>query len=369
MKAVLLNSLILVGTLGLIATGAAQTKAPATAPATATVTPAVSGPRIQFAETVHDFGRIPSGMARHDFVFTNTGTALLEIKEVRPGCGCTTAEKWDSMVEPGRTGVIPLQFNSTGFSGAVAKAATVRCNDPGGSNLVLLIKADVWNPIEVKPATVVFTPSGEVQTNETRIVRIVSKVEEPVELSGLECTNRSFRTELKTLQPGKEFELLITAVAPFLESRIDTAVTMKTSTPLRPSLTVSVYLNVQPPVTIIPNMVSLPPGPLTNVVRHVLAIQNTESNRLVLSEPAVNVPGVTAQVLETHPGRFFDLTVEFPVGFQAKLGQKVEVTVKSNNPRLPLIQVPVFQPQPAPPPPPAVEKTLPPVQGVPGKSA
>lgn len=349
--------LIATGTLAGIPLGTAQTSlsvSPSKAPAVAA---AVSGPRIQFAETVHDFGRIPSGMARHDFMFTNTGTALLEIKEVRPGCGCTTAEKWDSKVEPGKTGVIPLLFNSTGFSGAVAKAATVRCNDPGGSNLVLLIKADVWNPIEVKPATVVFIPSGEGQTNETRIVRIVSKVEEPVELSGLECTNRSFRAELKTVQPGKEFELLVTALAPFLENRINTAVTLKTSTPLRPSITVGVYLSVQPPVTIIPNMVSLPPGPLTNAVRHVLAIQNTESNRLVLSEPAVNVPGATAQVLETHPGRFFDLTVEFPVGFQAKLGQKVEVTVKSNNPRLPLIQVPVFQPQPDAAPP-AVEKTL-----------
>jgi hypothetical protein len=71
----------------------------------------------------------------------------------RSGCGCTTAGSWDRQVEPGKTGVIPLQFNSTGFKGTVTKSATVACNDPGQSNAVLLLKSTVWNPFEVMPVT------------------------------------------------------------------------------------------------------------------------------------------------------------------------------------------------------------------------
>src|SRR5262245_18262018 len=42
------------------------------------------GPRIQFATPAFDFGKIKGGeTAKHDFIFTNTGDALLEIKEVR----------------------------------------------------------------------------------------------------------------------------------------------------------------------------------------------------------------------------------------------------------------------------------------------
>jgi hypothetical protein len=370
MKTIVVKLLIVAGALAGISSAAAQTKDSATPPATAKAVPAaISGPKIQFAETVFDFGKISSGeVAKHEFVFTNTGSATLEINDVRPGCGCTTAGTWDKKVEPGKSGVIPLQFNSTGFSGTVTKSATVTCNDPGQSNLVLQLKANIWKAIDVTPTMAVFTMSSEAQTNETRSVRIVSNLEEPLELSDLQCTNSSFRAELKTVRQGKEFELLITAVPPFLENRIVTAVSLKTSSPTNPTINVSAYLNVQPTVTVMPNHVMLPQGPLTNVAHSVVTIQNAGTNSLVLTEPAVNVPGAEAHVQETQPGRLFTLTVDFPLGFQAKVGQKVEVTVKSNHPKFPLIQVPVYQPQP-PATPPSVEKASSPTQVVPAKTA
>lgn len=75
-------------------------------------------PKIQFDSTTFNFGRVKSGeIVKHSFVFTNSGTATLEIMDVKTGCGCTTAGAWDKKVEPGKTGIIPLQFNSTGFGG------------------------------------------------------------------------------------------------------------------------------------------------------------------------------------------------------------------------------------------------------------
>lgn len=366
MKTMLLTLLITAGTLGGIASGAAQTKSPDAPAAPATAAPtATGGPKIQFAETVFDFGKIDSGhLARHDFIFTNTGAATLEIKDVRPSCGCTTAGTWDKQVEPGKTGVIPLQFNSTGFSGSVTKSATVTCNDATQSNLVLQLKANIWKAIDVTPTMAVFMVSSEVQTNETKSVRIVSNLDDPIQLTDLECTNSMFKAELKTVRPGKEFELLITAVPPFIENRVVTAVTLKTSIPTNPVITVSAYLNVQSPVTVAPNHVMLPQGPLTNAVHPVLTIQNSGTNLLVLSDPTVNVPGPEAHLQELQPGRTFNLTVDFPVGFQTKVGQKVEVTVKSNHPKYPLIQVPVFQPQPPVAPAPIEKATQ-----APGKAA
>src|SRR5262245_44559804 len=86
-------------------------QAPAPTAVAAPATPP-GGPAIKFVETAHDFGRVPQGeIVRRDFIFTNTGSALLEIKDVRPGCGCTTAGEWDKSVAPGKTGKIPLQFN------------------------------------------------------------------------------------------------------------------------------------------------------------------------------------------------------------------------------------------------------------------
>ena len=108
--------------------------------------------------------KVSSGeVVKHEFVFTNIGTATLEIKDVRPGCGCTTAGTWDKLVEPGKTGKIPLQFNSANFGGAVLKQATVTCNDPGQSNVTLQIKGTVWKAIDVTPTMAVFTAPASIR--------------------------------------------------------------------------------------------------------------------------------------------------------------------------------------------------------------
>src|SRR5689334_17654264 len=90
-----------------------------------------TGPRIQFASTVYDFGRALVGeQVRYDFIFTNTGDDVLKISGVYPGCGCTTAGNWSREVTPGNTGIIPLQFNTSHFGGqTVTKVTTVVCND------------------------------------------------------------------------------------------------------------------------------------------------------------------------------------------------------------------------------------------------
>jgi len=110
MKTTLLT-LLIAGALGSVADTTAQAEDAAPKPGT-TAAPAEkkesAGPKIQFAEMVYDFGKVSSGeLVKHTFVFTNIGTATLEIKDVRPGCGCTTAGTWDKQVEPGKTGSIP----------------------------------------------------------------------------------------------------------------------------------------------------------------------------------------------------------------------------------------------------------------------
>jgi hypothetical protein len=47
---------------------------------------ATGGPRLAIVETVFDFGEVAEGaVVSHDFVIKNTGTAVLDIQEVRPG--------------------------------------------------------------------------------------------------------------------------------------------------------------------------------------------------------------------------------------------------------------------------------------------
>lgn len=308
-----------------------------------------AGPRIQFAELVHDFGKLESGtVAKHEFVFTNTGNATLEITSVRTSCGCTTTGAYDTRVEPGKTGRIPLQFNTAGFSGPVTKTATVTCNAPGQETVVLQLKALVWRPIEITPMSVYFNVPAETFTNETRVVRIVNNLDTPLTLSDLTCTNSAFKAELATLKEGQEFELRVTLREPLSSGFVHSSVSLRTSSTNTPSLTIPIYAYVQPVIVTSPSLISLPPGPLASPVTRSLTIRNTGTNALVLTDPSINIDGATVTLREIQTGKVFSVTVNFPAGLQLQATQQVEVRLKSNHPKVPFVKVPVTQPARAP---------------------
>lgn len=303
----------------------------------------IAGPRIQFASPAFEFGRITCGeLVNYSFIFTNLGDQTLELSDVRPSCGCTTAGAYDRTVAPGKTGRIPIQFNSANASGAVGKTVIVLCNDPTQTNIVLQIKGTVWKPIQLTPTVASFRVSSDVQTNETRRIQIVSNLEEPLQLSQPECTNKAFQATLRTVRPGKEFELAVT----FLNSQVSVStaapITLKTSSTNVPQLTINAYALVQPAIVASPTQLVLPSGPLPSGVQLNANIVNNGPSQLVLSDPSMEPPVAKVRVQELNPGRQFMLIAEFPPGFQPQQGQNGEIRVKTNHPQQPVVTIPVI---------------------------
>jgi len=176
-------------------------------------------------------------------------------------------------------------------------------------------------------------------------VLIVSNLNEPIKLPGPQCTNKSFHAELKTVKEGKKFELEITTVRASGYASSVAPIILKTSSPKMPTIDVMAYVMMQQPVTVIPPQIMLLPGSSSNAAHEVVTVRYTGTNLFALSDATVNVASVAVRMKETEPGRSFNLTVDFPPGFQVEPNQKVELTVKSNHPKFPLIRVPVFVPQ------------------------
>src|SRR5438093_895283 len=147
----------------------------ATAPAASDTATNGTGPKIQFANPTYEFGRAKGGEAvKHDFIFTNAGDVLLEITGAQPSCGCTTAGDWSHKVEPGKTGVIPVQFNTGVYNGDVLKTVTVSSNDKNQPQVTLTIKGTVWHPVDVMPNIAYLTVNAESVSNAATVVRIVN---------------------------------------------------------------------------------------------------------------------------------------------------------------------------------------------------
>lgn len=323
--------------------------APQPMPAVPSATPVPGdGPRIRFATPNHDFGRVMGGQTvHHTFVFTNTGTQVLEVTGVRTTCGCTTAGEWSRRVEPGQTGNIPIQLNVGSYSGTVAKSVTVTCNDPTQPNVPLQMQATVWKPIEVTPQFAVLNVTAEAPTNST-VVRIVNNTEEPLAVFSPESSNPVFGLDLRTLREGKEYELVVRTVPPLPGGNVAGRITLKTSSTNLPVISVSAWANVQQAVVTMPAQLTLSAAPLARTTPLSVSIRNNGTNAMVLTDPTINAKGVDLQLKEIQAGRYFMLLATFPAGFEIAPGEQIQISVKSDHPKFPTITVPVRQMPPPP---------------------
>ena len=87
------------------------------------------GPKIQFENTVWDFGKIQQGESKnHIFKFINIGNEPLIISDAKAACGCTVPERPTEPILPGEAGEIKVQFNSAGKDGRQNKTVKITTN-------------------------------------------------------------------------------------------------------------------------------------------------------------------------------------------------------------------------------------------------
>ncbi len=204
------------------------------------------GPRIHFESAVYDFGKVVCGqIVKHDFPFTNLGGGTLVISNVHSTCGCTSATNTTKSVEPGKQGVISIEFHTDHFNSAVTKVVTVSSNDTNQPIANLEVKGTVWRPIEVVPPSATFMSQTDSPTNDFRVVRILNKQDQPLVLSVSQISQRTIAAEIRTNQPGKEYELVVKLVPPLGGGNTIGQITIKTSSPQVPVLTVPVFALAQ----------------------------------------------------------------------------------------------------------------------------
>jgi hypothetical protein len=93
---------------------------------------------IQWIDTLKELGTLEVGAPVEVlFRFKNIGKNPLSINSVVAGCGCTSPQKPDALVEPGKEGIVKAKFKTEGQNGMVSKHITVLSNtNPESSELI-----------------------------------------------------------------------------------------------------------------------------------------------------------------------------------------------------------------------------------------
>jgi thiol-disulfide isomerase/thioredoxin len=280
-------------------------------------------------EKMHDFGTHWIGPSLlHTFKIKNEGDAVLEIKSVKPSCGCTVAGAYPKEIKPGETGEFPFSVKSTRLRGKFVKAIAINTNDPDNVSMRVQLKGEVKQYVEVVPPNVYL---GKMRADEPteRVLKISNNTDKPLELAIGEKMKGNYDVEIVTKEPGQLFELHVTAKPPYPEGPFREWLKLTTNIEEQKEIKIDVRGTVPQRIEVSPQTLTLgqrgsraaDDKPITRIVR----LTNYGRNPLKLREAKVQDDAeITTTINEQVEGKAYTVELKFPVGYTLPpLGRKL----------------------------------------------
>ena len=309
---------------------------------------AAKAPKLVVPELVKDFGQVAQGeVIETNFTIQNEGSGTLQIKAVRPTCGCTVAD-YDKEIPAGGSGKIHATVDTKAFRGPITKSILVYTNDPETPTTRLVIKAEVVPYVEVLPRPLVRFSATAGQPLDKKVT-VVGREGQEFEITGVESSvpylTASFRKlEGEELLEGRgpsQYEVMIHLGPDAPVGPVSAEVTVKTTHPKAASVPVRVFGVVRAQVQVTPAQLQFGAvDPADSPGRNVMVINNRSERKLEVKEATIDDPAFAVEVRPLAEGRRYQVTVV--VERDAKPGpHAATLTIVTDDPDHPRITVPV----------------------------
>lgn len=214
----------------------------------------------------HDFGTSRQGQpVVHAFVLQNRGTQPQVIDRIDLSQGGMKV-RFAKRIEPGQQQTITITWDTSRMSGEVSAEAVVRFQDSAVPTLTLALHGVVKASVEILPHPAVFFSVFKGETAERRL-QIVNNEETPVAVKGVESQSSHFSAEVKPVQAGRAYELIVRVPGDVPPGRYMESATVLTDLAERPRLTVSVNVLVKTDLYANPETIDFGTLTLTDIDR------------------------------------------------------------------------------------------------------
>ncbi|OAM87822.1 hypothetical protein AW736_20405 [Termitidicoccus mucosus] len=152
-------------------------------------------------------GRLGEAFPPVEFPFTNKSEASVTITDIRASCHCTVPVLEKKTYTPGESGVLRVDFDTTGLAGSVTRTITVETDEPGAPAQTLTLIADLIEPVALKPRLLHWKldASAAAKTVDIQINR-----DGGLEITGAASSRDDFKVELATFEPRRRYRLTVT---------------------------------------------------------------------------------------------------------------------------------------------------------------
>jgi hypothetical protein len=305
-------------------------------------------PKIHVPKLVVDLGEVAQGITVDaDFEIVNEGDGVLQIRAVRPTCGCTVAE-YDREVEPGKTGMIRAKLNTKGFNGPVSKSILVMTNDSANPTTTLVIKASVKPYVEILPRPLVRFNATQ-REEATQTVTLISETLDDFVITKIEPSVPYIKVSSRKLEgdermPGRsgtQYELTVKITVDAPVGPVNANAVIHTNHPKAPEVAIRAFGVIRALIHVTPSQVQFGNiDPKVKPGRNVIVINNQPDKEVKLISAEVNDPAFAVTVETVQAGLRYQISLT--VKEDAAAGSRdAMLTIKTDDPRFPELTVPV----------------------------
>ena len=103
-----------------------------------------NAPILSFSKRTIGFGTVKEGsVLEKDIVFKNNGKSDLIIEKVNASCDCTAALLSEEVIQPGKTGNLHVEMDTSNMEGVKSRTIAVLSNDPINPRMVITLIVNV----------------------------------------------------------------------------------------------------------------------------------------------------------------------------------------------------------------------------------
>lgn len=279
----------------------------------------------------HDFGTVPFGsVCTHTFTVTNIYDVPLQVIDIRAECGCLKAYPPNRVLQPNEQAEFAVTMNAGAFKGPLTKKLLVTVGPRYLSTAELRFTATSREDVSVTPGQIDFgIVRAGARQSKTVTLKYTGRTRD-WKVTRSEMTGTACEVEVKETARGflsTDYTVTVGLKDAATAGRLAETITLQTSDPATPTVTVAVVGTVLPPVAATPDRVEFRAG------------QPGKAQVIVRAQAECSLAGVADDgdgvSLDTFPGRrhIHVVTVRYEPN-ETAVGRKV-VRLKTDLPGRP----------------------------------
>ncbi|MEJ2635127.1 MAG: DUF1573 domain-containing protein [Calditrichia bacterium] len=195
---------------------------------------------------VLDIGTVPSDTIAGGVIrFKNAGDSTIVIGRVETSCGCTVVNLDKLTYNPGEEGMLPVRFNTKGYSGTVRKRIDIMLEKGEPSDTRVILQARVIPQIEIEPRFVDFQNASIKEKPIRREITIKNNMDRTLYSDQIMAANPELKIEPESISvaPGDSVKLWVN-YKPEKPERNSSTIMIKFSKPFKMERRIPVFMYV-----------------------------------------------------------------------------------------------------------------------------